>query len=134
MTQEELPFQSHSDTSRDAARSKQGDKKNEMSRVFWHLVNCADHGATDEEVQHALGMIGSTERPRRVELMDGGIVVDSGGRRPTMSGRSATVWKIPVERREKALLDLLVDKLRAEAAVKKAARKAIKAAQVGANS
>lgn len=123
MTQSDLPFQKHSETSRDAARSKRGDVHNELSRVFWHLATCADTGSTDDETQRALDMIGSTERPRRIDLTAGGIVVDSGLRRSTCSGRAAVVWTIPVERREKAFLEALVDKLRVEAARKKAERK-----------
>ena len=49
-------------------------------------------GATDGEVAASLGMLSDTTRARRVELRDRGKVVDSGRRRPTASGRSATVW------------------------------------------
>jgi hypothetical protein len=49
-------------------------------------------GATDEEIQTGLGMNPSTQRPRRVELVDAGLVVAAGTRR-TASGRKATVWK-----------------------------------------
>ena len=48
--------------------------------------------ATDEEVQTVLSMNPSTERPRRKELQDAGLVVDSGIRRCTASGRNAVVW------------------------------------------
>ena len=49
-------------------------------------------GATDEQVQIRLGLDGSTERPRRWELERAGLVVDSGRRRETISGRKAIVW------------------------------------------
>lgn len=39
-------------------------------------------------------MGGSTERPRRVELVEGGHVVDSGLRRLTRSRRFAVVWRV----------------------------------------
>ena len=60
-------------------------------------------GATDEEIQLGLGMNPSTQRPRRVELVEGGWIEDSGERRKTRSGRSAVVWTLkqsegPVQR------------------------------------
>jgi len=51
-------------------------------------------GATDEEIQTWLGMNPSTQRPRRVELVKKGLVVDSGKTRQTRSGRKATVWAL----------------------------------------
>lgn len=55
-------------------------------------------GATDEEIQRDLRMNGSTERPRRVELVELGLVRDSGGTGRTRSGGKATVWEaIPLE-------------------------------------
>jgi predicted ArsR family transcriptional regulator len=53
-------------------------------------------GATDQELQHALGISGDTVRPRRVELVEDGWVTDSGRRRPTPSGHDAIVW-VPTE-------------------------------------
>lgn len=49
-------------------------------------------GATDEEIQLALGMSGNTERPRRRELEERGAIRESGAKRPTASGRKAAVW------------------------------------------
>lgn len=61
------------------------------------VLNCIRiHGAagmTDEEIQDALDMEGSTERPRRRELQIAGAIVDSGCTRKTRSGRSATIWR-----------------------------------------
>src|SRR5262245_31844963 len=51
-------------------------------------------GATDEEIQHHLRLNPSTERPRRVELVERGWIEDSGIRRRTSSGRSAVVWAL----------------------------------------
>ncbi|MBI2725415.1 MAG: hypothetical protein HYX42_04115 [Polaromonas sp.] len=48
--------------------------------------------ATDEELQIALGMNPSTERPRRKELVDAGLVVETAERRKTLSGCKAIVW------------------------------------------
>jgi hypothetical protein len=49
-------------------------------------------GATDYEIETALKMLGNTVRPRRRELEQMGIVLDSGKRRPTQTGRDAIVW------------------------------------------
>jgi DNA-binding IclR family transcriptional regulator len=49
-------------------------------------------GMTDEEIQRALKLNPSTERPRRIELVQAGKVRDSGRTRKTASGRAATVW------------------------------------------
>jgi len=52
------------------------------------------HGGTDEEAQLALGLKPQSETPRRVELVRLLLVRDSGRRRRTSSGRSATVWAV----------------------------------------
>ena len=49
-------------------------------------------GLTDEEVQHRLNLGSSSQRPRRVELVDAGFVIDSTYRRPTTTGSQAIVW------------------------------------------
>lgn len=59
-------------------------------------------GLTDEELQTMLRLNPSTERPRRVELVEGGWIEDSGTRRPTRSGRSAVVWALTERGREKS--------------------------------
>ena len=51
-------------------------------------------GMTDEEMQQALSMNPSTQRPRRGELVDAGQVRDSGRTRKTASGREAVVWEV----------------------------------------
>lgn len=48
---------------------------------------------TDEEIQEALDMNPSTERPRRIELVKAGLVGKC-GRRPTRSGRQAALWGV----------------------------------------
>ena len=62
-------------------------------RILGHLVARGILGATDGEIQEALQLKGSTERPRRKELQDGGFVEDSGLIRLTDSGRAAVVWR-----------------------------------------
>ena len=53
------------------------------------------HGpATDEEIQGALGMDPSTERPRRGELVKAGKVRASGLFGQTRTGRQAIRWEV----------------------------------------
>ena len=89
----ELPlFQRHSATSRSAwikSRPKAGTLR---ALLLAHLEQCGGDGATDEEMQTQLDMNPNTQRPRRVELHQGGLIVDSGRRRPTRSGSQAVVW------------------------------------------
>lgn len=61
-------------------------------KVYDYLVSSG--GATDEEVQIALGINHNSQTPRRLELVEAGLVVDSGQRRATISGASAIVWKV----------------------------------------
>jgi hypothetical protein len=86
-----LPYQRHSDTSKLAAFSMQAAAETQRGEVLRYLITRAD-GATDEEIQDALQMNPSAERPRRVELVRLKFIYDSGYRRVTRSGRFAVVW------------------------------------------
>lgn len=61
-------------------------------RVFTFLRHCRSRGATDDAISVALGVNGNSTRPGRIELCRQGLVVDSGRRRRTLTGSSATVW------------------------------------------
>ena len=87
-----MKAQMHSGTSRAAAISIAETAESLRAEVYRYIARCGAYGATDEETQTALHMVGNTERPRRIELFDAGIVADSGARRPTRSGRQAVVW------------------------------------------
>jgi hypothetical protein len=52
------------------------------------------YGLTDEELQDVCRMEPNTERPRRRELVQAGLVMDSGRRRPLKSGKAGTVWQV----------------------------------------
>lgn len=82
--------QVHSDTSMAAAVAAVPAAKTQRHAVWTALL--AAGPMTDEQIQHALSMNPSTERPRRVELVRSGLVRDSGQRAKTSSGRLATVW------------------------------------------
>jgi hypothetical protein len=49
-------------------------------------------GTTNQEAEEALGMPAQTITPRMLELRKEGLVVDSGMKRKTRSGRWAIVW------------------------------------------
>jgi hypothetical protein len=87
------PYQSHSETSREAAEQIGYDLNKLQARVLAYLRSCP-LGATDEEMQVGLAMNPSTQRPRRIELMDRRLIVDSGRKRKTRSGRWAVVWTV----------------------------------------
>jgi hypothetical protein len=64
------------------------------ARVLDALRSLGEHGATDEELQEITRLEPNTERPRRRELVQQGLVEDSGLRRPLKSGKSGTVWVV----------------------------------------
>ena len=84
------PFQRHSLTSKAAAEQIEP-SAGTLRRLVYDAI-CA-RPSTDAELQAALGLEGSTERPRRNELLTAGLIEDSGDRRPTPSGRLAVVWR-----------------------------------------
>jgi len=84
-------YQSHSETSREAAREIQPTAGTLRAQVLDYIRECGERGATDEEQQIGLDMNPSTQRPRRVELAERGLI-EKRGQRPTRSGRNAVVW------------------------------------------
>jgi transcription initiation factor IIE alpha subunit len=66
-----------------------------------YLRTCGAFGATDEEMQLALGMNPNTQRPRRRELEDAGLIVRDGTRK-TNSRRNADVWRLALQDGKKA--------------------------------
>lgn len=82
-----------SDTSKAAADSlSDGTAKALREIVYRHLLERDARGATDDEMEAALGMRHQTLSARRRELVIKGLAIDSGDKRKTRSGRSATVW------------------------------------------
>ena len=60
--------------------------------VLAHIVSCGERGSTDVETEAALGLSRPSGSNRRKELVDAGLVCDSGRRRLTGTGRFAAVW------------------------------------------
>lgn len=95
MTQAYLPelephFVRHSDTSSAAAESIKPSAGTLRAKVLDCIVRSS--GVTDEEIATRLVMNPSTARPRRLELVEMGLVKDSGERRKTRAGRASVVW------------------------------------------
>ena len=88
-----------SETSKEAAesiREKAPSMKQRVSAVLESRAN----GLTDEELEQILEWRHQTVSARRRELVLEGAVKDSGRKRPTTSGRNATIWVfIPEEQR-----------------------------------
>jgi hypothetical protein len=79
------------DTSVAAAASVYPD----LRRLQLEVLAFAKHrpdGFTDEQMNEFFDTHRSTFRARRSELVDKGLIVDSGQRRPMTNGRKATVW------------------------------------------
>ncbi len=96
MTQGDLfpppPAQVHSATSWHASYAIEP-KADTLRRVVLEYIRSrGPAGATDEEGIDATGIPASTYRPRRVELLVPGLVIDSGRTRLTRSRRKAVVW------------------------------------------
>ena len=87
-----IPPHQQVDTSVSAAIQIEADVSTLQGRVLQFIKNRKSFGATDEEIQHALGMKLNTEVPRRRELELKGIISDSGKRRLNTSKREAIVW------------------------------------------
>lgn len=87
------PYQRHSATSRAAANAITDRVTPLQQRVLAYIKNCG--GATDGEIAAGLNMNPSTARPRRIELVTAGRVVDSGLRRASAGSHiGSTVWKV----------------------------------------
>ena len=82
-------------TSDAAARRIEGHAPKDRRKIHDFIRDRGPHGATDDEGESALGIKPQSYTPRRGELVALGLVVDSGKRRKTESGRAAAVWVTP---------------------------------------
>ena len=83
---------SGSATSKAAAEAIRPEAGTLSAEVFGFIISTGERGATDAEIQRGLHLSGDTERPRRRALQQRGLIIDSGRRRKTPSGREAVVW------------------------------------------
>jgi len=86
------PAQWHSETSVEAAELIEPNAATLRGHVLAFLRARGEHGAIDEEVQEGLDMNPSTQRPRRIELYNAGLVKDSDRTRLTRRCRKSVVW------------------------------------------
>ena len=86
-----LPAQQHSETSVAAAKSMGTRALTLRQLVYAELAKAA---MTDEQIAERTGLALNTVRPRRVELVQAGVVIDTGLRSRNHSGRYATVWGV----------------------------------------
>ncbi len=101
MSEHQVPYQSHSETSREAAERIEP-RRNTLRRKVLDYFKI-ERECTDEQGMEALEMNPSTYRPRRGELVDSGHLRDSGRTALTKSGRRAVLWEInEVEPQRKA--------------------------------
>jgi transcription initiation factor IIE alpha subunit len=87
-----LPSIKHSPESRAAAFHTVPAANTKRAVVLRFLESRGKAGATDDEMQLGLGMNPSTQRPRRIELYEGGHIAKCTGTRTTRGGREAVVW------------------------------------------
>lgn len=79
------------ETSRDAWMSFEPYVAATDARIL-HVIR--DGGATAEEVEAATGLRHQTVSAQIRHMVEGGLLVGSDERRPTRSGRGATVWQL----------------------------------------
>jgi hypothetical protein len=73
----------------------------QRAEVLDAIIGAGAYGMTDAELQRALGMNPNTERPRRVELVEGGWIADSGQRRASAGADLSIVWTLSLQGRQR---------------------------------
>lgn len=81
----------HPETAHEAAQAVTPRTGTQRRLILDWITRCGPAGATDFEIQQRLGLDGNTERPRRLELEQAGLIVNS-GRTRIHKGRRAIVW------------------------------------------
>ena len=87
-----------------AARGSLRPAAKQRARVWGYLLDKGADGATIDELHLNLNIPVNVVCPRRLELEEKLLVIDSGFRRPTSSGRPAIVWIIPQPVRDRVAL------------------------------
>ena len=81
------------ETSLQAHESQKDKAPNDGARILGCIAASTVTGCTCDEVETLLQFSHQTASARIRDLSKGGLLVDSGLRRKTRTGRSATVWK-----------------------------------------
>ncbi len=79
-------------TSEVAAARIAGHAPSIRERILAFIRDAGPEGVTDDEGESALDVIAQTYTPRRGELVKLKLIVDSGLRRNTRTGRPAAAW------------------------------------------
>lgn len=88
-----LPAVRKSRTSQAAARAVQPSKAEAQRRAILAALDKAGAaGLTDGEIQERSGVHPDAERPRRVELVNRGLVIKTARERPSPKNQPCTVW------------------------------------------
>ena len=82
--------QSTSILAAEKALPKSGTKRR---RVYDYISNRGLHGATDDEIENALGIDGNTVRPTRGGLVEDGYIINTGTTRKNKHGNECIVWR-----------------------------------------
>jgi hypothetical protein len=75
----------------------------QRAEVLDAIIGAGVSGMTDAELQRSLTMNPNTERPRRVELVEGGWITDSGQRRVSAGADLSIVWALSVAGRQRLI-------------------------------
>ena len=67
------------------------------ARGYRCIQRAGEDGITDSAIQIALGMKGSTERPRRIELAAAQLIIPTDTPHTLPSGRRAVAWRVADE-------------------------------------
>jgi len=89
--QESLPYQSHSETSKEAAVKKKTAKA-ERTIITQMIINNGVSGLTNDEISEIKGKNSSFYSPRLIELERSGTIVKLKQTRKTRSNRDANVY------------------------------------------
>lgn len=88
-----IPYVKGSATSKAAAESMVKHAPTARARIFQFILERGEYGATDDEIETALGMSHQTASARRYKLHREGALVRTDWKRPTRTGRQAFVYQ-----------------------------------------
>ena len=83
------------ETSLEAYKSQKGKAPVDAAKILAYIIKeDQSDGATCDEIEVSLSLSHQTASARVRDLFQGGLIVDSGIRRKTRTGRKATVWRV----------------------------------------
>lgn len=83
------------ETSLEAYKSQKDKAPVDAAKILAHIIKeDQSDGATCDEIEVSLSLSHQTASARVRDLFQGGLIMDSGLRRKTRTGRKATVWRV----------------------------------------